>query len=356
MIYDPRSGPRVPFANNIIPPSRIDPTSAKLLALYPQQNLPGTVTNFLYNPGQKTIVDQYDARGDYRTGASTLFLRMSRENPDTLTPGYLPPPAVGGGPSRPGDTVVPASQGVIGYGRSLSPTMYYEARVGFTRMYEAIMDVLFPQKTLAESLGIPNANGGGAAGGLTKHQHQWNGRLGRRVGNAVQVQHQLRVRSGLELGARPSLIEIRRRPHEPAIRVFLTDLAVGTMSFSGVYTNNPASPSGTGYGLADFLLGHPISTQIDITRFFSLHRFVPSFYAEDTWRISSKLTLTYGLRDDMVTPWKERHNQLAGFVPSNGGNLVPIGTAPYSGDSVTESRIRTSDRAPDSRTTSRPKP
>jgi len=40
----------------------------------------------------------------------------------------------------------------------------------------------------------------------------------------------------------------------------------------------------------------------------------------------------------MVTPWKERHNQLAGFVPANGGNLVPVGTAPYSGDTVTDGR------------------
>lgn len=71
---------------------------------------------------------------------------MSRETPDTITPGFLPPPAMGGGPSRPGDTIVPAWQGVTGYGRSISRTMYYEARVGFTRMYEA---ELSSQKTLA---------------------------------------------------------------------------------------------------------------------------------------------------------------------------------------------------------------
>jgi outer membrane receptor protein involved in Fe transport len=338
VLYDPRTNPRVPFPNNVIPPSLIDPTSARLMALYPQPNLPGSVTNFLYNPGQQTSIDQFDVRLDYRTGASTIFARMSHEDPNTVTPGYLPPPAVGGGPSRPGNTLIPAWQGVIGYGRSISPTMYYEARIGFTRMVEDIIDVLSSQKTLAESLGIPNANGGGAAGGLTNISISGTVGLGDGSGSLEKVNTNyeydqalswVRGRHELKFGA---AVMSRR------FSFFSPTWPVGTMSFTGVYTNNPASPAGTGYGLADFLLGRPITSQIDITRYFSLHRWVPSFYAEDTWRVTTRLTLTYGLRDDIVTPWKERHNLLAGFVPANGGTLVPVGTPPYSGDSVTEGR------------------
>jgi hypothetical protein len=338
VLYDPRTNPRVPFPNNVIPLSLIDPTSARLMALYPQPNLPGSVTNFLYNPGQQTSIDQFDVRLDYRTGASTIFARMSHEDPNTVTPGYLPPPAVGGGPSRPGNTLIPAWQGVIGYGRSISPTMYYEARIGFTRMVEDIIDVLSSQKTLAESLGIPNANGGGAAGGLTNISISGTVGLGDGSGSLEKVNTNyeydqalswVRGRHELKFGA---AVMSRR------FSFFSPTWPVGTMSFTGVYTNNPASPAGTGYGLADFLLGRPITSQIDITRYFSLHRWVPSFYAEDTWRVTTRLTLTYGLRDDIVTPWKERHNLLAGFVPANGGTLVPVGTPPYSGDSVTQGR------------------
>ena len=338
VLYDPHSSPRVPFSRNMIPSSLIDPTSARLMALYPQQNLPGTVNNFLFNPGQRTIIDQYDIRGDYRTGASTLFLRMSREDPDTITPGFLPAPAIGGGPSRPGDTVVPAWQGVIGYGRSISPTMYYEARVGFTRMYEAIIDALYSQKTLAESLGIPNANGGGAAGGLTNISISGTVGLGDGSGTLFKYNTNYEYDQALSWVRGKHELKFGADVMSRRFAFFSPTWPVGTMSFTGVYTNNPASPSGTGYGLADFLLGHPISSQIDITRFFSLHRFVPSFYAQDTWRITPKLTLSYGLRDDMITPWVERHNQLAGFVPTNGGNLVTVGNAPYSGNSVTDGR------------------
>jgi len=45
-----------------------------------------------------------------------------------------------------------------------------------------------------------------------------------------------------------------------------------------------------------------------------------------------------GLRNDSITAWKERHNRLSGFVPDNGGTLVPVGTAPFTGDSVLSGR------------------
>jgi hypothetical protein len=329
VVSDPRTTPGTPFPNNQIPASLNDPTSSRMMALYPQPNLPGLVNNFLYNPGQQTIIDQFDVRGDYRTGASTFFARMSREDPDTITPGYLPPPAIGGGPSRPGDTVVPAWQGVIGYGRMISPTMYYEARIGFTRMYEAIIDALYSQKILAESMGIPNANGGGAAGGLTNISI--SGTVGLGDGSGTLFKYNTNYEYGQAFSWVKGKHELKFGADLMSRRFafFSPTWPVGTMSFNGVYT---------GYGLADFLLGHPISSQIDITRFFSLHRWVPSFYAQDTWRVTRKLTLTYGLRDDIVTPWKERHNQLAGFVPANGGTLIPVGTAPYVGDSVAEGR------------------
>ena len=102
---------------------------------------------------------------------------------------------------------------------------------------------------------------------------------------------------------------------------------VGSFTFSGAYT---------GYGLADFLYGRPISTQFDVTRFFDLKRYRPSLYVQDNWRVTRRLTLNLGLRDDLVTPWKERHNRLAVFDPSNGGNLVPLGSPGFPGDTVTD--------------------
>jgi hypothetical protein len=167
VVNDPRSTPRQALPNNIMPASAIDRTSANMVALYPAPNLPGQINNFLYNPSQTNRVDQFNVRTDYRTERSTLFGRFSYEDPDTWNPGNLPEPAVGAGPGRPGQVVVPSKQAVFGYGRSISPSKYYEARLGYSRMFQGIYDALSNRLTFAEELGIPNANGGGAAGGLS---------------------------------------------------------------------------------------------------------------------------------------------------------------------------------------------
>jgi hypothetical protein len=330
VIFDPRGNGHTPLPNNMIPTSAIDPTSAKLMALYPAQNMPGSVSNFLYNPGQQTTVDQYDLRFDYRTSASTFFGRMSHENPVTVTPGYLPAPAIGGGPSRPGNTEVPAWQGVIGYGRAISPTIYYEARLGFSRMVEYIIDADSGQPLLAQSLGIPNANGNGAAGGLTNISISGGTvGLGDGSGSLAKVNNNYEYSQALSWVKGKHELKFGGSIMSRRFSFFSPSYPVGQMTFSGVYTGN---------GLADFLFGHPISSDIDITKFFSLHRYMANVYMQDTWRVTPKLTLNFGLRDDMVTPWTERHNLLAGFVPTGGGTLVPVGTAPYSGNSVTEGR------------------
>src|SRR5713101_19040 len=122
IVMDPRATPRVALPGNIVPASAIDRTAANMVALYPAPNLAGQINNFLYNPVQTNRVDEFNLRSDYRTNRSAIFGRFSYEDPDTFNPGNLPEPAVGAGPARPGQVVVPSKQAVFGYGRSISPT------------------------------------------------------------------------------------------------------------------------------------------------------------------------------------------------------------------------------------------
>jgi hypothetical protein len=321
-------GTKTALTHNQVPTSQFDPTSARLLQLYPLPNLPGIVSNYLYNGAVINSIDQGDARVDYRTDKSSLFGRFSKENPTTITPGYLPAPAIGGGPSRPGQTPIPAWQGVIGYGLSLGANKYYEARIGYSRVHELIVDADTNQPTLAEQLGIPNANAGGAAG-LTNIGISGTVGLGDGSGSLEKINNNWEIDQAFSWVKGSHEIKFGFDFMSRRFAFFSPTWPVGTFSFNGSYT---------GYGFADFLYGHPISSEIDITKFFSLQRFQPSFYIQDNYRVTSKLTLNIGLRNDLVTPWKERHNQLAGFVPTNGGNLVPVGTAPYTGDAVTDGR------------------
>ena len=328
-ILDPRNPAKTPFANNMIPASLINPTSANLIALYPAPNLPGLINNFLYNPVQTNQVDQFDLRADYRTTNAAIFLRYSYETADTFNPGNLPEPAVGAGPGRPGRVLIPSHQAVFGYGRSIGANKYYELRVGYSRLGQSILDSDTKFPTIAEDLGIPNANGHGAAPGLSTTSITGYTGLGDGAGSLQKINNNWEI---------DQAFSIVRGKHEfkagfdylsRRFAFFSPSAPSGSFSFTGVYT---------GYGLSDFLLGSPISSRLDVSRFFSLQRFYFSAYLQDNWRVNSRLTVNMGLRNDSITAWKERHNRLASFVPTNGGTLVPVGTAPFTGDSVLNGR------------------
>ena len=305
----------------------IDPTSARLAALYPLPNQPGLINNFLFNGPVVNNIHQGDARIDYHSEKTSIFGRFSKENPDTITPGYLPAPAIGGGPSRPGQTLIPAWQGVLGYSRSFGTNKFYEARLGYSRLQELIVDTDSTMGNLAEQLGIPNANASGS--GLTNVSISATVGLGDGSGNINKVNNNWQVDQAFTLIKGNHEIKVGADYQSRRFAFLSPTYPVGQMVFSGAYTN---------YGFADFLAGRPISSSLDVNQFFSLLRFQVSFYAQDNWRVSSKLTLNFGLRDDTVTPWKERANRLAGFSPLNGGQLIPVGTAPFTGDSVTDGR------------------
>src|SRR5437763_7255885 len=329
VILDPRSTPKVALPGNVVPASAVDAVSANMMELYPLPNLPGEVNNFLYNPVQKNRVDQFNIRSDYRTSRSAIFGRFSYEDADTFNPGNLPEPAIGAGPGRPGQVVVPSKQAVMGYGRSIGPAKYYDLRVGYSRMFQGIYDSGTKYGAIAEQLGILNANAGGAAPGLSTTNITGLTGLGDGAGSLQKVNNNWEidqafswVRNRHELKFGFDYMSRRFAFHSPGA-------PSGQFSFTGVYT---------GFGLTDFLFGRPVSSRYDATKFFSLQRFYYSWFVQDNWRVSSRLSVNIGLRNDSITAWKERHNRLAGFVPEHGGTLVPVGPAPFTGDSVQEGR------------------
>ncbi|MDQ2949827.1 MAG: TonB-dependent receptor, partial [Acidobacteriota bacterium] len=329
VLTDPRAATKTTLLNNVIPPAAIDPTAARMVALYPEPNLPGQINNFLYNPVQTNQVDQFDIRTDYRTTNSSIFGRFSYENADTFNPGNLPEPAVGAGPGRPGRVVIPSKQAVIGYGRSLGPTKYYELRLGYARMLQGIYDSDTKFPTIAEDLGIPNANGHGAAPGLSTTNITGMTGLGDGAGSLQKINNNWEIDQAFSWVHDRHELKFGFDYMSRRFAFFSPGAPAGQFTFSGIYS---------GFGLADFLFGRPISTRLDVTKFFSLQRFYYSAYVQDNWRVTSKLSINMGLRNDSITAWKERHNREAGFVPINGGTLVPVGTAPFTGDSILDGR------------------
>jgi hypothetical protein len=95
----------------------------------------------------------------------------------------------------------------------------------------------------------------------------------------------------------------------------------GVMFATGIY-----SASGK-FGVPDFLLGD-ISSIIYNTALV-VHNFQDgnAAYAQDTWRVRPKLTVDYGLRYELWSPWLNHQNQESDFSPANGGEIVPVATS-----------------------------
>lgn len=318
-----------PLANNYLNPALYpyNATSLQLLALFPQPNLPGDTANYLFNGPVVNDINSGDARVDYHSDKTTIFGRFSKEDPFTITPGYLPAPAIGAGPSRPGITEVPAWQAVLGYTRSFGNNKFYEARLGYSRMTESIVDSGVAFGNISQKYGIPGANA--SAPGFSTINITGQVGLGDGSGSLQKVNNNWEVDQAFTLIKGNHDMKFGVDYQSRRFAFFSPTYPVGQFAFTGAYTN---------YGFADFLEGAPLTSDLDVTQYFSMLRFQTSYYAQDNWRFTPKLTFNFGLRDDTVTPWTERSNRLAGFSPSNGGQLIPVGTDPFPGNHITDGR------------------
>ena len=114
----------------------------------------------------------------------------------------------------------------------------------------------------------------------------------------------------------------------------------GTFNFTGLLTsgvNVKGQPvAGTGYDLADFLLGLPQSSSVQYSDFSDYFRQnQANGFAQDEWKARPDLTITLGLRYEYFSPLNEKYGHLANLDIAPGFTRVavvtPGATGPYSG-------------------------
>jgi hypothetical protein len=122
----------------------------------------------------------------------------------------------------------------------------------------------------------------------------------------------------------------------------------GSFSFSGLLTSGLDSAgnplAGTGFDFADFLLGYPQSSSLqlgaksDYFRSWSIN-----WFAQDDWRVRPNLSFNVGLRYEYFAPYTELYGRLANLDLNSTITAVAVVTpgeeAPYSG-SVPSSLVR----------------
>ena len=271
----------------------------------------------------------------YVTPTHVITFRGSTGNTDIVEGMPLPLPAAAAvGPSK-----FPVGQYSVIDRITISSTKLNEFRFGLTRLN---MQLIQPNagKNIAQQLGIQGVNiGDFITSGLQRVQPTGYQVLGDDPYNpATLVTNNFQTEDVFYWNRGKHALRFGGRLDRRQYNAFQSSAIRGIQNFSGVYTNNPASSSGTGNSLADMLLGAPISGNIVILEGIrGFRRWEVGTFIQDDWKLSQRLTVNLGLRYELFPqyPWIEVGNrQSVLLLPSQ--QLVTVGTngVPLSGANV----------------------
>jgi hypothetical protein len=318
-ITDPTTG--LPYANDTIPQSQINPVAQKFLTLFPLPNAGETASvhsaNYIVNRDNTYHSDQYDIRIDQNFGEKQhIFGRWTSKDINQLSNNNL---------------LVPSNSNPDNYrlltladNYAIKPNIYNEARFGFTRNNSGYSNS-YNGSAFAQSLGLQGLPGLPAffnglpdvefSDNLTGlNADRLNGLTKGRTYQVVDNVSWLKGRHTVKFG-----FDYR---HIEAITPlgFLSGDNYGGFSFNGLATGSP---------FGDFLLGIPAQTDFDnvhmdndgITNHYNA-------YVQDSFRLSEKLTLEYGLRWEFHPGYHDASGNIGNFdpnYPKSGAIIYPDG-------------------------------
>ena len=334
---------RTPFPGNVIPQTRFDPAWSKIINLYPLPNeaiITGNqpTNDYFYNTPGNWTTDQGDARVDYRlSDKNSLFGSLSWSD-TSKTDGVPFPGPLDGSPFNGAGEVDLARNGQISYTRVWSPALVSESRVAFTRLVTSRIGAnpgadLFtqfgiggydPTTATTNNGGLPQigfGNGWPQTGAndwipTKEYNNVWD-----LVQNVALSKGSHAFKFGFEFRSVKFPFFQVPDPH-------------GNIGFSGNETafpsannaSNGQSVSGlTGDSMASALLGYVDNAAISTTNFVSSQKLAFAGYAQDDWKVTSKLTLNIGVRYELWSPIGEQWGRQANYDIQNNTLYVPQG-------------------------------
>lgn len=106
--------------------------------------------------------------------------------------------------------------------------------------------------------------------------------------------------------------------------IYATNSARPTITFNGAYL---------GFGLGDFLLGYVQNANTSQQQLDTILQNIYQGYAQDDWKATKKLTLNFGVRYGLSTPFRENQDRQSNFVLDQGPCYLKIITAAAAGQS-----------------------
>ncbi|HEY1741825.1 MAG TPA: TonB-dependent receptor [Granulicella sp.] len=284
-------GTKQPYIGNIIT-DPISPQARNVLQYLTPDNIPNTLANnFSGNVPNTVSMDQTVDRIDHNIGEKIrLFGRFDWQRLNTLT-GAINPSSNNYSPTN-------SRNGVFGYTHIITPNLVNDARFGFNILTTKLLNYFaengitdagsklgipgFTSDVTANNPGLPTITISGYQGTEGEDGTNWY-QDDRTLQGYDQISYTFKQHSFM------AGIDIRKLTIGRAAQ----DGPRGTFAFSNQYTGDAA---------ADFYLG---VAQSAITPYFqvkgSVGQWRDGFFFQDTWLVTPKFTLQYGLRYELPT-------------------------------------------------------
>jgi hypothetical protein len=330
-IYDPASrattstglGYANPFPNNKIPMTSFDPTAVKVLNLVPAATAPNNLINN-YNPS--ITGNRYSAipsiKIDHNLSTKDrLSFTWSRINTESQISSPL-----GGADGLPLEigayrgTFIPNYTIRLNYDRTISPTLLLHLGAGFykTHFFDRAPILDFDPASIGLS-------------GFIIHRTfpQITGNMDTRAGGLQTLGQNIQTSNYEEKPTFNANLTWVRSNHTIKIggeqyiqgningNISTVSLTTGTAATSQPFTPlQSLNGFSTGFGFASFLLGNYSATTQGPQQIYRQGQQVWGLFLQDTWKVTRKLTLDYGLRWDYSTQMKEQYGRLGQFDPN----------------------------------------
>jgi hypothetical protein len=356
MVYDPLAvtvvngnAVRTAFPGNVIPQSRMDPAALKIQSYVPLPTGPGIVNNFAINDATGAYTTIPSLKIDQLIGTKTK-ISWYGGNWDNYTPKSagdgLPWPI-----SNTREFYTYTHTDRLTVDETISPTFLVHIAAGIMRYNHIDSSPGTSQNFDAVGKlgivgGVPNKNGFTgfpAIAGLSTAQggfavNNVSGGTGTTIGwsNGVYDFDTKPTASASVTWIKGNhTYKAGAEWHRDAWTWYQFSNA-GSYTFSAAETGQPYLQStslnggSVGFPYASFLLGGFDSASVHNTLQPQIRKSATSFFVQDTWKITHKITFDYGIRYDYQPGWQEMHGRSSSFsasIPNPSAGNLPGATA-----------------------------
>ena len=328
-IYDPDS--RLPFPDNRLPASRINPAAAGLLEFIPLPNQPGRVQNYQILASLPQNTDNFGLRLNQplsrrdRLSASSNIQKRSGQSAQLF--GFRD------------ETSGRGYNLELGWSHNARARLINNLRWSFNRNRSETVPFFAYKRDVAAELGIQGVSHEPINYGPPHLSFTNFGALSD-ASPVLRRDQNSAVNNSLTLMRKAHTVTMGGEFRRVQLNSRTDSNARGSFSFSGLASSgfdalDQPLPY-TGFDFADFLLGLPQSSSL---RFGSANTYFRSsaysVFAQDAWRARPNLTFNLGVRYEFFTPLKEKYGRIANLDIAPGFTGVAVVTpgvsGPYSG-------------------------